>query len=64
VFLDVLDDVFLLNLAFESSERALNGFALLQFHLGHRSSPPLDWIRRTFTLWNRHVGKFVWCGIC
>jgi hypothetical protein len=35
VLLDVLDDVFLLNLALEATERAFDRLALLNLDLGH-----------------------------
>src|SRR6187401_3150836 len=35
VLLDVLDDVFLLHFALETSQRALDRLTFLQFHLGH-----------------------------
>src|SRR5262245_48746542 len=42
VLLDVLDDVFLLHLALETPQRALDRLTFLKFHLGHRHSPPFD----------------------
>jgi hypothetical protein len=40
VLLDVLDDVFLLNLPLEPPESALNRLALLDLHFRHASTPP------------------------
>jgi hypothetical protein len=40
VFLDVLDDVFLLHLPLEASEGAFNRFALLNLHFSHKQSHP------------------------
>src|SRR5262249_40103587 len=40
MLLDVLDDVFLLNLALEPTESALDRFALLDFHFRHVLTPP------------------------
>ncbi len=41
VLLDVLDDVFLLNLALESAEGALNRLAFLNLDFGHACTHPL-----------------------
>ena len=41
VLLDVLDDVFLLNLALEATEGALDGFAFLNLDFGHALKHPL-----------------------
>jgi hypothetical protein len=40
VLLDILDDVFLLNLPLEPAESALNRFALLDFDFRHLQTPP------------------------
>jgi hypothetical protein len=40
VLLDVLDDVFLLNLALEPTESALNRLALLNFYFSHATNTP------------------------
>jgi hypothetical protein len=40
VLLDILDDVFLLNLPLEPAEGALNGFALLNLYFSHANTPP------------------------
>jgi hypothetical protein len=40
VFLDVLDDVFLLNLPLEAAQRALDRLAFLNFHFCHGDTPP------------------------
>ena len=40
VFLDVLDDVFLLNLPFETAQGALNGFAFLNLYFCQAATPP------------------------
>jgi len=45
VLLDVLDDVFLLNLPFEPAEGALDGFAFLQFDFSHALKHPLTGLR-------------------
>jgi hypothetical protein len=41
VLLDILDDVFLLNLALEATEGALNGFAFLNLDFSHAKKHPL-----------------------
>jgi hypothetical protein len=41
VLLDILDDIFLLHLALEAAEGALNGFAFLDFNFSHAVSTPL-----------------------
>ena len=40
VFLDVLDDVFLLHLPFETAERAFNGLAFLNLYFRQGNTPP------------------------
>jgi hypothetical protein len=40
VFLDVLDDVFLLHLSLETAQRALNGLAFLNLHFCQGPTPP------------------------
>jgi hypothetical protein len=40
VLLDVLDDVFLLDLALETAESALNRFALLYLDFSHATNTP------------------------
>src|SRR6185369_9060546 len=41
VLLDILDDIFLLHLALEAAEGALDGFAFLDFNFSHAVSTPL-----------------------
>ena len=41
VLLDILDDIFLLNLPFEAAKRALDGLAVLHFHFSHAELHPL-----------------------
>jgi hypothetical protein len=40
MLLDILDDVFLLNLALEPAESAFNRFALLDLDFSHALTPP------------------------
>jgi len=40
MLLDILNNVFLLNLPLEPTESALNRFALLDFHFSHASNTP------------------------
>src|SRR5436190_6100755 len=40
VFLDVLDDIFLLHLALEASQGAFDRFTFLHLDFGHVDSPP------------------------
>jgi hypothetical protein len=41
VLLDILDDIFLLNLPLEAAKRALDGLAVLNFHFSHAELHPL-----------------------
>ena len=41
VLLDILDDIFLLNLPFEAAESAFDRLALLDLHFSHARTPPL-----------------------
>jgi hypothetical protein len=43
MFLDILDDVFLLDLTLEPAESAFNRFALLDFDFRHALTPP-SWV--------------------
>src|SRR6185295_14460784 len=43
VLLDILDDVFLLNLPLEPAESAFDGLALLDFDFSHASNTPFGW---------------------
>ena len=43
MLLDVLDDVFLLNLALETAESAFDGLALLDLYFSHASNTPFGW---------------------
>jgi len=40
MLLDILDDVFLLNLPLEPAERAFDRLALLDFYFSHASNTP------------------------
>jgi hypothetical protein len=40
MLLDILDDVFLLNLPLEPAESALDRFALLDLHFSHATNTP------------------------
>ena len=40
MFLDVLDDVFLLHFPFETAERAFNGLAFLNLYFCQGNTPP------------------------
>jgi hypothetical protein len=43
VLLDILDDVFLLDLPLEPAESAFDGLALLDFDFSHASNTPFGW---------------------
>jgi hypothetical protein len=44
MLLDILDDVFLLNLPFEPAEGTFNRLALLDFYFSHVTHTPFGWL--------------------
>jgi hypothetical protein len=41
MFLDILDDIFLLHFALETAERALDRLAVLHLHFSQAAAPPI-----------------------
>jgi hypothetical protein len=41
MFLDILDDIFLLHFALETAERAFDRLAVLHFHFSQAAAPPI-----------------------
>jgi hypothetical protein len=60
VLLDVLDDVFLLDLPLESTEGVLDGFALLDLDLGQNLNTPRHGMNREEPSSSRVLPRPVW----